>query len=618
MTEGEDIDMPTAITREMAELAKRVQDGIQSGNKKEVLEATGTLEIEFSAAIDGASSTERMAILGMCYYAYQSVQEWEMAALKIEDSICYAEKHHRNSPETAADYAHLAEAYLLTGDSRAAVSAMETAIAQMKETSEWQSYRMLYEKSLEEMTGELRRSGQGQARRNPRLLRCSPSVVAEEQILMKGGKFGSSKGGYPDKFPQFDPIYVMIWELERLPSLEETSAIVYGFVEKGELPQPDEKTRLLRMRYTGDWENPNSLPFNIAVHKLLKRTFGELAPYLLVSDEGFERDDRVKLSVVSGIGCIGNPPSEPLRFRVVEVRPKVQFPGNRSVSLLATYVLRQRTTPSENEARDIARNCLREQCGESALRACVDTPALQPAHRGGYLFSSCLRKPGDVRELMPGFIRSSGNDQLLDFPADYHIAYSVIQSGQPSEPTCIALCFGPEPAEFDPHLVDAAGIAESRGDDAEAARLLRLGAAQGIAQAQYNLAVLLYEGRGVPQNHQEAVAWFRKAADKNYPNAVYMLAFMLENGYGCTEDLRSAYQLYQRGAALNEEDSQLKAACLLLSAKLQARAGLPYRKKGWDFVSANDAEAVQRLRKLSEAGATRATGILRSLDRAGG
>lgn len=271
--EGEDIDMPTAITREMAELAKRVQAGIQFGKRKEVLEATGALEIEFAAAIDGASSAERMAILGMCYYAYQSVQEWEMAALKIEDSICYAEKHHRNSPETAADYAHLAQAYLRTGDSRAAVNAMEIAIAQMKETSEWHSYRVLYEKSLEEMTGELRRSGQGPARRNPRLLRCSPSVVAEEQILMEGGKFAAAKDGCPDKFPEFDPIYVVVWELERLPSLEEASGIVSGFVGKGELPEPDKKTRLLRMSYTGDWENPNALPFNIAVHKLLKKTF---------------------------------------------------------------------------------------------------------------------------------------------------------------------------------------------------------------------------------------------------------------------------------------------------------------------------------------------------------
>lgn len=313
--------MSSAITREMAELAMRVKAGIQSRNKKDVLEATDALEIEFGAVIDGASSTERMAILGMCYNAFESIEEWEMAALKIEDSICYAEKHHRNSPETAADYAHLAQAYRLTGDGRAAVSAMEIAIVQMRETTEWQSYRAFYEKWLGQMTEELRGPAQGPARRNPRLLRCNPSVVSEEQINVEQGTYAMAKEGYPDKFPEFDPIYVVIWDLKRLPTPEEASGIVSGFVDKGELPMPSQKTRLLLMSYTGDWDNPNALSFNITVHKLLKKTFPELAPYLRVSDTGFERDSRISGSVVTGLGYIGIPPSGPMRFRVLELRP---------------------------------------------------------------------------------------------------------------------------------------------------------------------------------------------------------------------------------------------------------------------------------------------------------
>jgi hypothetical protein len=321
MTRREDIGMPTVITRRLAELAKQVSDDSQAGNETGVLEATDSLEVEFQAVIDRAASAERMAILGTGYAAYQSVQKWEMAALKIEDSICYAEKHHRNSPETAADYAHLAQAYRLTGDPWAAVSAMEIAIAQMRETSEWQSYRVLYEKWLGEMAGEPRRSAQGPARWNPRLLRCSPAVAAEEQIQMEGGEYAITKEGYPHKFPDFDPIYVVVWELDRLPSPEETSAIISGFVANGDVQKPDKKTRLLRMTYKGDWENANALPFNIAVHKLLKKTFPELAPYLRVSDTGFERDSRISGSAVTGIGYIGIPPSGPMRFRVFEIHP---------------------------------------------------------------------------------------------------------------------------------------------------------------------------------------------------------------------------------------------------------------------------------------------------------
>ena len=313
--------MSSAITGEIAKLAMRLRAGVQSGNKKEVLEATDALEVEFGAVVESAPSSERMAILGMCYDAYQSIREWEMAALKIEDSICYAEKHHRNSPETAADYAHLAQAYRLTGDGRAAVSAMEIAIAQMRETSEWESYRAFYEKWLGEMTEELRGLAQGPARRNPRLLRCNPSVVSGEQIHVEQGKYATAKEGYPDEFPEFDPIYVVIWELERLPTPEEASGIISGFVDLGELPMPSLNTRLLLMSYKGDWEDANALPFNIAVHKLLRKSFPEVGPYLRVSDTGFERDSRVGGSVATGVGYIGIPPSGPMKFRVIEIRP---------------------------------------------------------------------------------------------------------------------------------------------------------------------------------------------------------------------------------------------------------------------------------------------------------
>jgi len=315
-----DIDLSRVITSRLAELAKQVNDDARAGNKTGVLEATDALEIEFQAVIEHAASAERMAILGTGYAAFQSVREWELALLKIEDSICYAEKHHRNSPETAADYAHLAQAYRLTGDPRSAVSAMEIAITQMRETSEWPSYRALYQKWLGEMTSELR-SAQGPARWNPQLLRCGATVTAAEQIQMEGGEYAIAKEGYTGKFLAFDPIYVVVWELDRLPSPVEASTIVSGFVANGDLQEPDKKTRLLRMTYKGDWEDANALSFNIAVYKLLKKTFPELAPYLRVSDTGFERDNRISGSTVSGIGYIGTPPSGPMRFRVFEIRP---------------------------------------------------------------------------------------------------------------------------------------------------------------------------------------------------------------------------------------------------------------------------------------------------------
>ena len=75
------------------------------------------------------------------------------------------------------------------------------------------------------------------------------------------------------------------------------------------------------MSYTKDWTNANALSFNIAVHKLLKKSFPDLAPYIKVSDTGFERDERVKLDVVTGSGLIGGNQAAPMQFHLVEVRP---------------------------------------------------------------------------------------------------------------------------------------------------------------------------------------------------------------------------------------------------------------------------------------------------------
>ncbi|MDB4809753.1 sel1 repeat family protein [bacterium] len=56
-------------------------------------------------------------------------------------------------------------------------------------------------------------------------------------------------------------------------------------------------------------------------------------------------------------------------------------------------------------------------------------------------------------------------------------------------------------------------------DDAEALRLYRLAAEQGVAKAQHNLGVMYAKGEGVPQDYVEAYAWFSVAAAGGYADA---------------------------------------------------------------------------------------------------
>ena len=64
-------------------------------------------------------------------------------------------------------------------------------------------------------------------------------------------------------------------------------------------------------------------------------------------------------------------------------------------------------------------------------------------------------------------------------------------------------------------------------DDQEAVKWFRLSAEQGNAKAQYNLGAMYANGEGVPQDYKEAVKWYRLSAeqgDAKAQNNIYQLA----------------------------------------------------------------------------------------------
>ncbi len=74
-------------------------------------------------------------------------------------------------------------------------------------------------------------------------------------------------------------------------------------------------------------------------------------------------------------------------------------------------------------------------------------------------------------------------------------------------------------------------------------------AANGQADAQYELGVRLADGRGLTQDSQAAQQWLDKAAKQNLAPAQYRLAAMLERGIGGAKDLKRAQDLYGKAAA---------------------------------------------------------------------
>jgi TPR repeat protein len=92
-------------------------------------------------------------------------------------------------------------------------------------------------------------------------------------------------------------------------------------------------------------------------------------------------------------------------------------------------------------------------------------------------------------------------------------------------------------------------------DYAEAIKWFRKGAEQGLAAAQYNLALMYYEGEGVPQDYAEAIKWFRKAAEQGLAAAQFTLALMYATGQGVPQDYVESYVWNSLAAASGFEDA---------------------------------------------------------------
>src|SRR5205085_3101628 len=73
---------------------------------------------------------------------------------------------------------------------------------------------------------------------------------------------------------------------------------------------------------------------------------------------------------------------------------------------------------------------------------------------------------------------------------------------------------------------------------------LRAAATKGDPAAEFEVAVRLAEGRGVPQNLAAAAEWFERAAQRGLVPAQFRLGGLYEKGMGVKKDLEAARRLY--------------------------------------------------------------------------
>ena len=94
------------------------------------------------------------------------------------------------------------------------------------------------------------------------------------------------------------------------------------------------------------------------------------------------------------------------------------------------------------------------------------------------------------------------------------------------------------------------------GDYATALQEWRPLAEQGRASAQFNLGVMYYGGKGVPQDYKEAAKWYRKSAEQGDAGAQLNLGLMYHNGKGVPQDYKEAASWYIKSAEQGHATAQ--------------------------------------------------------------
>ncbi len=89
-------------------------------------------------------------------------------------------------------------------------------------------------------------------------------------------------------------------------------------------------------------------------------------------------------------------------------------------------------------------------------------------------------------------------------------------------------------------------VAGIERDRRKAAEWFQKAAAQGAAEAQFNLGTMYEMGAGVKKDEKQALEWFEKAAAQGFADAQFNLANMYATGRGTEKNLSRAITWYDR------------------------------------------------------------------------
>ena len=95
----------------------------------------------------------------------------------------------------------------------------------------------------------------------------------------------------------------------------------------------------------------------------------------------------------------------------------------------------------------------------------------------------------------------------------------------------------------------------------------------GMAQAQYRLGKMLYQGDFVPKDVAQALEWLRKAAIQGHPYAQYALGQIFLSGEDVPRDLHAASEWFQKAANQGNQYAEQALARIDSSRKRNCHSG---------------------------------------------
>lgn len=110
-------------------------------------------------------------------------------------------------------------------------------------------------------------------------------------------------------------------------------------------------------------------------------------------------------------------------------------------------------------------------------------------------------------------------------------------------------------------LEQAISLVESK-KYSEAFTLFQEMAEAGDPEAQHNLALLYWTGKGVKKNLELSGQWFRKAADQGVSDAQYYLGYMYDTGEGVKQNKEFAFVWYLKAAEKGHGLAQINLGIL--------------------------------------------------------